>query len=155
VHARDDVLVFESEPLVAALTLIGCAVAHLWVSSDAPDTDWFAELADADPDGGSFLVAYGMLRARFRSGLDREELMEADAIYPVTVELTPRAHTFAPGHRMTLAVTSSASPLWAPNPNNGGDIFTDAERRVARNCVHHSPGIASHVVLPLLDDGGG
>ena len=53
-EARDDVLVFTSEPLDEPVEVTGRVRAKLWVVSDAPDTDFFVKLCDVYPDGRSF-----------------------------------------------------------------------------------------------------
>jgi putative CocE/NonD family hydrolase len=130
VHARDDMLVHASEPLTAPLSLRGGATLELLASTDAPDTDWFAELVDVAPDGTDLLVAHGLVRAAAQQPVVPGEVQRW------AVPLTPRAHTFAAGHRLVLAVSSSAAPLYAPNPGHGGDQWTDDAWIVATNTVH-------------------
>ena len=42
----------------------------LYASSDAPDTDFVAKLVDVFPDGRAINVAEGIMRARYREGLN-------------------------------------------------------------------------------------
>ena len=42
----------------------------LHASSDAVDTDFVAKLVDVYPDGSSYNMAEGILRARYREGLE-------------------------------------------------------------------------------------
>lgn len=73
--ARRDVLVFTSAPLSEGLHLVGPIEACLWVSSDAPDTDFTARLCDLYPPSEEYPTGYampvgeGILRARFRESL--------------------------------------------------------------------------------------
>src|SRR4029450_917370 len=66
IESRPDVLVFTSAVLAAPLEVTGPVTAQLWVQSDGPDTDFFVRLCDVYPDGRSFNLCEGMLRARFR-----------------------------------------------------------------------------------------
>ncbi|MBM3493411.1 MAG: CocE/NonD family hydrolase, partial [Armatimonadetes bacterium] len=66
VEARPDVLVFSSPRLTRPVEVTGRVTVRLWASSDAPDTDFAAKLCDVYPDGRSFNVCEGILRARFR-----------------------------------------------------------------------------------------
>ena len=50
--------------------------AELFISSDCPDTDFTALLADVYPDGRSMLVTDGILRARFRKSFEQEEFLK-------------------------------------------------------------------------------
>ncbi|MDI9379976.1 MAG: CocE/NonD family hydrolase, partial [Verrucomicrobiota bacterium] len=65
IESRADVLVFTSEPLAAPLEVTGRVRAKLWAASDAMDTDFFVRLCDVYPDGRSFNICDGRLRARF------------------------------------------------------------------------------------------
>ena len=44
--ARPDVLTFETEPLDEDVAVVGPIEIELWVSTDAPDTDFTAKLID-------------------------------------------------------------------------------------------------------------
>lgn len=149
VHARDDVLVWRSDPLVEPVRLVGRVEASLHVSSTAPDTDWFVEVADVAPDGTAFLVAHGQLRARYREGMHREVLAKPGVPYLVTVQLTPRAHELRRGHRLAVAVASSGAPLWEPHPGHGGDLYAEEGWQTARNTVHTGGEHPSVLVLPV------
>src|SRR5690606_10152091 len=48
---REDYLRFASDPLEEPLTIQGRVEAELWVSTDAPDTDFMVKLVDIYPDG--------------------------------------------------------------------------------------------------------
>jgi putative CocE/NonD family hydrolase len=150
---RDDVLVYTGAPLDAALAVAGRPVVHLFACSDGPDTDWFAALHDVAPSGASTMLAAGRLRARFAAGLDREVPLEPLEPREFVVALSAVGHRFDAGHRVRLTVTSSDFPRWDRNPNTGEPIGTATTLRVATNRVLHSPGRASHVVLPVAHGG--
>ena len=80
--ARNDVVVFQTEPLAEDLEVTGELAVKLWVSSSALDTDFTAKLLDVYPANEDFAGGFdlnitdGILRARFRESLDKEVLME-------------------------------------------------------------------------------
>ena len=150
INQREDVLVYRSETLASALLMEGRPWVELAASSDCPDTDWFVQLLDVDPQGREHLVGHGILRARFREGLDSQVFMQPGEIYRFRLDLTPRAHEFKCGHRIGVAVTSSGAPLWAPNPNTGGDISTQTGMQIAQNQIHHAAAALSWVDLPMI-----
>jgi predicted acyl esterase len=80
---RDDVLVFSAPPLRDALTVIGRVRLAAWVSSETPDTDVVARLCDVHPDGRSYNVVDGILRLRFREGLERPVPCSPGQVYRV------------------------------------------------------------------------
>ncbi|MGB9607549.1 MAG: CocE/NonD family hydrolase, partial [bacterium] len=65
IEERPDVLVFTSEPLREPLEVTGRVKAIIWASSDAPDTDFLARLCDVYPDGRSYNICEGIIRACF------------------------------------------------------------------------------------------
>jgi hypothetical protein len=81
IESRADVLVFTSEPLAAPLEVTGRVRAKLWAASDAMDTDFFVRLCDVYPDGRSFNICDGRLRARFRKSFEHEQLLTPGEAY--------------------------------------------------------------------------
>jgi len=146
---RDDVLCYTGEPLAAPVEIIGPVRAELHVSSSAPDTDFVSRLCDVHPDGRSIILCDGVLRTRFREGLDREVLMTPGEVYRLEIDMGATAHAFLPGHRIRVEITSSCFPKWAPNPNTGGDAAREESAVVARQTVYHSARYPSNVTLPV------
>src|SRR5207302_10839721 len=71
-EAHKDLRVFTSAPLEAALEVTGRVRLRAWVAASTVDTDVVARLCDVHPGGRSYNVIDGILRLRFREGLDRE-----------------------------------------------------------------------------------
>jgi predicted acyl esterase len=150
IEDRADVLVFTSEPLSEPLEVTGRVRARLWVASDAPDTDFFARLCVVYPDGRSFNLCEGMLRARFRHGLDREQPLGPEKVTPVDLDLWSTSVIFNRGHRLRVHITSSSSPGFDPNPNTGEPFRQSARTQVARNRVFVDGEHPSHLQLPMV-----
>jgi len=147
---RNDLLVYTSDYLTEELTIAGPVRMVLHAATDGPDTDWMIKLSDVHPDGTTFPVAEGMLRARFHEGLDRVSLLEPGQIYEFDIEMTGTANVFKPGHRIRVSVTSSNFPQFDRNPNTGAPFGTGTEVRVANQTIHHGSNRASHIVLPVV-----
>jgi putative CocE/NonD family hydrolase len=124
---------------------------RLWASTDGPDTDFAAKLVDVQPNGAALNVAQGILRARFRRGFDRMELLRPEEPYEFEIDLLGTANVFLPGHRIRVDVTSSNFPQFDRNPNTGEDLGKSDRLRVARQVVYHSRARPSHVLLPVVD----
>lgn len=150
VEARPDVLSFTSAPLSQPLEVTGRVEAELTISSDCPDTDFVVKLCDVYPDGRSYNVCEGILRARFREGFTREVFMEPGKTYRIVVDLWSTSIVFNRGHRLRVQVTSSNAPGWDPNPNTGAPFRANSETRVARNTVHLGAGGVSRIWLPVI-----
>ena len=148
-HLREDVLTYDSEVLGSPLEICGAAEVELYASSDAPDTDFVAMLLDVDEDGVARYVSDGIVRARYRNSLDREDFLEPGQIYLFRIRMKGCAHTFGPGHRVRLIVTSSNFPKFDRNPNTGEPIYRSRRMRRAVQAVYYGPACPSAVVLPV------
>jgi putative CocE/NonD family hydrolase len=151
--SRPDVLVFQTPPLDADLTIAGDIELTLHLSSDAPDTDFFVKLIDvipatADyPEGFALQLADGVLRARYRQGFARPALLEPGEIYRVTIPLEPSANRFQQGHRIRVDICSSNFPSYDINRNTADPRQRDS--RIATNAVWHDAAHPSCIMLPV------
>jgi uncharacterized protein len=152
VEQRDDVLVYTSEAFSEATEVVGDIDLHLTFASSAPDTDIVAKLCVVWPDGSSFNLAEGQLRARRRGGPGTDELLEPGRPTPVTVEMGPVGYLFEPGMALRVQVTSSAFPHLARNTNTGNPVEEDDHGVVADNTVFHDGEHASYLILPVQAD---
>lgn len=150
VEARTDVLVYSSEVLEQAVDVTGDVRVVLHVSSDVVDTDFTAKLVDVHPDGRAFNILEGILRARYREGMQRQVWMEAGKVYELTIGLGPTSNVFLPGHRIRLEVSSSNFPRFDRNLNVGGNNAEQVGWTVANNKVHHGAASRSRLVLPVV-----
>lgn len=150
IEARDDVLVYTSEPLTSPLEVSGFVRAVLKVSSDAKDTDFAVKLVDVAPDGTAYILGDTIMRARYRDGFDKPKMLTAGEV--ATVKPTPitTSNTFLPGHRIRVEVTSSNFPKFTRNLNTGGDNEKDTAFITANNALHHASGEESYIELPVV-----
>jgi hypothetical protein len=148
--ARKDVLVYTSEPLSEDLEVTGYVRLHLVAASSAPDTDFTGRLLDVYPDGSARALTEGILRARYRNGFTRPELLVPGDPVELELELGATSNLFLRGHRIRLEVSSSNFPRWDRNPNTGGAFGEDSELRVAEQTIYHESGRASRLILPVV-----
>jgi putative CocE/NonD family hydrolase len=150
-EVREDVLVYTSPVLSRGVAVVGRVQLRLYVSSSAPDTDFFARLVDVYPDGRALNVSKGGTQLRYREGLDHQVKTRPGEVYELLVDLKDTANLFLPGHRIRIDISSSDFPDYVRNLNTGGDSVTEVAPRVARNSVHiRAPG-APFLALPILD----
>jgi len=150
IEERQDYFRFQTEVLEEPVEVAGRVSVDLYVSSDAPDTDFVAKLVDVYPDGYEALLCDGIIRARYREGFDREVMMEPDKVVRVRIDLWSTAIVFNEGHRIALHVSSSNDPRYDPNPNTGHPQRADDETRVAKNTVYFSKQHPSRILLPVV-----
>ena len=150
IEARNDVLVYTSEPLTAPMQVTGFIDAVLKVSSSAADTDFAVKLVDVAPDGTAYILGDTIMRARYRDGYARPTPLVPGQV--ATVQPTPMtvSNTFQPGHRIRVEVTSSNFPKFVRNLNTGGPNETETQSVIADNALHHAGEDASYIDLPVL-----
>lgn len=154
--ARNDVVVFQTEPLTEDLEVTGEIELKLWASSSAVDTDFVAKLIDVYPTstdwpaGFDLNITEGIVRARFRESLKTEKLMEPGAIYPFTIKLYPTSNVFKKSHRIRVDVASSSFPRFDINPNTGEPLAQHRRMIIATNTLHHDAKHPSHILLPVI-----
>lgn len=149
---RADILVYQTEPLTQRIEVTGFPEVELHAASSAPDTDWVVRLIDVAPDGLARDVCMGLVRARYRAGLDKPRLIPPGKVVKYTVRLSPTANAFLPGHRIRLDVTSSDFPNYDRNHNTAADQNADATLVAARQTIHHGKLHPSRIVLPWVTD---
>ena len=137
-EARNDILVYTTEPLDKDTEISGFIESTLYVSSDVKDTDFTIKLIDVYPDGTAYNLDETIQRARYREGYDKEVFMEEGKVYQI--DLTPMAtsNLFKKGHRIRVEISSSNFPRFARNLNTGGNNFDESEGVIAHNLIHHS-----------------
>ena len=147
---REDILVYQTEPLTQPLEVTGYPEVVLFVACSTPDTDFFARLIDVSPDGLARDVTMGMVRARYRHGLDRKALLTPGDVTEIKIRLRPTANEFQPGHRIRLDVTSSDFPNYDRNHNTAADQNADAQLVRAQIAIHHGGARRSRLILPAI-----
>jgi len=151
VETRDDVLVYTGEVLEEDLEITGPILVKLFAASSAPDTDWVARLCDVYPDGRSFNITEGVIRALHQKrDWENPELIEPHKIYEYTIDLHATSNVFKAGHRLRLQITSSNFPLWARNLNTGEPYATGVEMQSAEQTIYHDAAHPSHIILPII-----
>ena len=154
-NSRGDVLTFQTLPLVEDTDVTGPVEMHLWASSSAVDTDFTAKLIDVYPpssdypEGLAINITDSIVRARYRNGCGKPELMTPGEPYEFVFELYPTSTVFKSGHRIRVDMSSSNWPRFDVNPNTGGPLGRDQSYQLAHQTVYHDADCPSHIVLPI------
>lgn len=147
---REDVLVYTSQPLQEDLTVVGDLYVEFYAASSAPDTDWVVKVSDVDEEGNSIKLADGILRAKFRNGFDRIDLLTPGKVEKYVIRTTKLGNTFKKGHRIRLTITSSADNLIFPNPNTGEELGFGEKSVKAEQKIFTGGPYPSRLKLPIL-----
>ncbi len=150
VQRRDDVLVYATEPLEQDTEVTGPVRVDLYASSSAPDTDFMAMLIDIWPNGFRQRLCDGMVRARFRDGMDKPSLIEPGKIYHYSIEAWNTSQVFQAGHRICVQISSCAHPKYDRNLNTGAPLGLTSEFVSAEQRIYHDAEHPSAVVLPVI-----
>ncbi|WP_432947506.1 CocE/NonD family hydrolase [Kribbella sp. CA-253562] len=140
-EARDDVLVFTTDPLAAAVDVRGAPVVQLYVASDNVHADLFVRLCDVDRTGRSMNVTDQIVRCT-------EQDPTAGQVRMVRITLDPTAHRFGPGHRIRLQVSGGAFPRFARNLGTGEDPGSGTAMKPTSHTVLHDASHPSRISLP-------
>jgi putative CocE/NonD family hydrolase len=149
---RDDVLTFTTPVLDAPIEITGRVTVRLYVSSDAPDTDFTAKLVDIYPDGREILMMDSIQRVKFRNGFREADPLPPGEVGLVEIDLWSISLIVNAGHRIGLHVSSSNYPRFEVNPNTGEDFPPEDETVVmpaAQNTVYMDANRPSALLLPI------
>jgi len=155
--ARDDVVVFQTEPLAEPVQVIGALEATLYISSSAPDTDFTVKLVDVFPPSEDYPHGYALnlsdtiFRCRYRDDPANPTLMEPGQVYELTIPMYGTGAVFARGHRIRVDISSSNFPRFDPNPNTGEPIGRHRRTQIAENTIHHDAAHPSRITLPVVE----
>lgn len=150
---REDVLVFDTEPLPGDTEVTGPIRTEIYVSADVPDFDLWVRLLDVAPDGTAWnLMAPGndVLRASDRNGALRPQLLTKGRIYRLTLDRMLTSNVFLKGHRIRVQISGAFHPDFTRNLQTGESQITSSRMQAGRIRVHHDAKHPSQILLPLI-----
>ncbi|HET8549586.1 MAG TPA: CocE/NonD family hydrolase, partial [Bryobacteraceae bacterium] len=150
IESRGDVLVYTTPALDSDIEVTGAVRAVLWVSTNAPDTDFTAKLVDVYPDGRVINLCDGILRLRYRQSLEQPVFMKANDVARIVIQAGVTSNLFKAGHRVRVEISSSNFPRFDRNSNTGGRIADERQFRKAAQTVWQGPQRPSHILLPVI-----
>ncbi|MFO7668429.1 MAG: CocE/NonD family hydrolase [Bacteroidales bacterium] len=138
---RPDQLVFETDELEESLILLGPVSATLWLSSDAPCSDFIVGLQDVFPDGKIINIQEGGTRVRF------------DNILPQRSEISVWATGYQvnPGHKLRVVISSSWFPRYNRSLNLCEPAFSATDMVNARQRIFYGTETPSSINLPIFN----
>ena len=149
VSGRPDVLRFATDPLTTPTEFTGSVHAVLYVSTDAPDTDFTAKFVDIYPDGREILMLDSIRRLKFHNGYENPEPPAPGDITKVDIDLWSISLIVNKGHRIGVQISSSNYPRFEKNSNTGEDFPKEDNLRVAHNTVYMDKDHPSAIILPM------
>ena len=166
VDHRPDVLTWQTDPLPEDVRIAGDIVTDLYASTSGTDSDWVVKLIDVYPDetpddpetkthmgGFELIIADEILRARFRNGFEKPQLVPSDRTLRYSIDLHTNAHAFKKGHRIMVQVQSTWFPVYDRNPQKFVKNIYDAHASdyvKATQRIYRGGSSASAIVLPVV-----
>lgn len=147
---REDILRFITEPFDQKMEITGPLTVNLYASSSAPDTDFMAKLVVVQPDGFSFNLADGVLRARYREGFETPKLIKPGEVLHYEIDVWATSYVLQEGERLRVDITSSNFPRLNRNPNTGAPFGETTEMVPAEQTIYLDKTRPSHIVLPVI-----
>ncbi len=123
-------LCFDSAPLNEPVEIFGEPVVELEIESDKPQAHLAVRLCDVAPDGASLRLTYGLLNLSHRDSDEVPAPLVAGQRYKIRIPLCATAHSFAPGHRIRLAISSAYWPITWPSPEKATLTLHGASSRL-------------------------
>jgi uncharacterized protein len=171
-------LTYTSNPLGDDMEVTGHPIVHLWVSSTAPNGDFFVYLEDIDENGEAYYVTEGLLRAGFARLVPLEELLPPDSPIEVkpdlpfhgfkssdyiesvfakkkatelVMDLMPTSWVFKKGHKVRVSIAGADWPTFDLNPTlSPSNDPSNANNLVPRITVHRNLIHSSRIELPVI-----
>ena len=150
---RDDVLVFDTEPMTADTEITGPIKAEIYASADVTDFDLWVRLLDVAPDGTALnLMSPGLdvLRASYRNESLKPELLTPGTIYRLDLNRMVTSNVFLKGHRIRVQISGAFYPHFSRNLQTGQSEIVSAQSKVGHITIHHDAEHASRIVLPVV-----
>jgi hypothetical protein len=119
---------------------------------EVPDTDFGATLYEVTPDGKAVYLTRQLQRARYREGLEREQLMTPGVITPFVLDdFDFFARRLPAGSRVRLVIAALNSLRYEKNYNAGGVVAFESgkDARTARVALYHDQRHPSALELPV------
>jgi putative CocE/NonD family hydrolase len=153
IPGKRTVLVFDSPLLKRDTEVTGPMRATIFASADVPDFDLWVRLLDVWPDGRAFnLMSPGLdvLRASYRNGSLKPELLEPGTIYELAVDRLLTSNVFKKGHRIRLQISGAFFPHFSRNLQTGESEITSSKTKKGLIQIYTDKEHPSAVTLPIV-----
>jgi len=166
---RPDVMVYQTETLDKAITVVGPLEVSFFVSTTGTDADYVVKIIDDFPDemddytendkevpmgGYQMLVRGEVLRGKYRNSFETPEPFVSGQVTEVSFTIPDLAHQFKKGHRIMIQVQNSWFPLVDINPQTFLNIYeADEEDFIeATHRIYHDAKRPSKIAISILKD---
>lgn len=155
-NKRADILSFETETLIHDFSICGKVKIHLFIESDAPDTDFTAKLIDIYPASNDYPTGFamnitdGIFRCRYRESWSESKFLNASEVTEIIITPFETCNIFKKGHKIRLDIASSNFPKYDVNPNSGEAEGQANSKNIAKNTLHLNKQFSSFLEIQCL-----
>ena len=146
---RADMLVYTTEKCTSPLPMAGKFKLKFYASASTVDTDYFATLTLVTPEGKSLFLTQGMIRARYRNTLEKEEFLTPGEICKYEIDMGDMAVTVPEGYALRLEIHGQEFPVYDRNANSGKEPLTDTELFRSVHTLYHDKDHVAELILPV------
>ena len=124
--------------------LLGPINATIYVSTDAPSTDFFVSLQEVRDDGKIINIQEG-------GKTIYSDEFSVTRVQKVDISLWATGYQVNRGHKIRAVISSSLFPRYNRNLNSGEAISTAHKPRKAQQELYFGDKFPSHFILPVLE----
>jgi putative CocE/NonD family hydrolase len=151
-HAAGKALFYHTPPFAQDADIAGRFRLSAWLSLDQPDTDIFAVVHEVRPDGSVVYLASDAIRARYRNGQRKAELVVPGAIERYDFDdFAFNARRIGKGSRLRLAI-GPVNSMYAEKNWNAGSVVANESAKDARTVtvtLYHDARRPSELSVPI------
>ena len=151
-----DGVVYHSAPFAEDTVIAGRMRAELFLSLDVSDADIGVRVYEVKKNGTAIALAGDFVRARYRNGYDKEQLVTPGVVEKYTfTRFNWFARKIAKGSRLRLVVQSPNTMYLEKNYHSGGVVANETAKdaRTAHVKILHDAAHPSALLLPLAATG--
>jgi len=132
------------------MSVNGSIDIELFVSSNRFDTDFAVRFGIIDEyKRDTIILSDGIFRMRFRNGFRTNDtsLIKPGQVYPISIKLPAIYCEIHPPYKPFLMISSSNSPRFDLNLNNGGALYQSGDTLTATNTIYTGKNYPSKIVF--------
>jgi putative CocE/NonD family hydrolase len=117
---------WDTGPLPHDMVIVGTPVMNLSAALSAPDGNIVVRLEDLAPNGTSYVITTGWLRASHRLGHQHSVVLEPNRPYNFTIPLWPTDWNIKAGHYLRITISSGDLQMIEPDGKSGNTMMVYA-----------------------------
>jgi uncharacterized protein len=147
-------MVFESAPLEKDIVISDKILARIYAALNVPDADFEISIQEILPDGKDKNLAFGNVRARYRNGDEKGQLVKPGEVIELNFHnIYIYIKKIGKGSKLRLQFQSTNTPYAEKNYGFGGVVSQESTTgpRVIEATIQANKKYPSKIVIPVTD----